>query len=737
MTNSYYEDEVREGFYIPGMIKRSWASQMEILQRITAVCEKYDIKWFADCGTLIGAVRHHGFIPWDDDLDICMLKEDYDRFLEIADKELPSGYKILNIYRERSYRNFLTRIVNHEVIDTNRDYLAENHGFPYISGIDIFPLHYLYNDESEENLRHEKANRIWKLLEGYPLASYGTAQDKKIIREAESISCLKADRTVPVDNALYKLMDSLYSARKNERAEYVALIPFWIKEKNHKFPLSIFEETISVPFENGYMNLPAGYEELLRLEYGNWERVNRNSGLHDYPYYREQEKMLEEHENGRLPYMYYPDKADMVREYPEDKNISIFNTLDELHSFIIKISETDLHQSVQLLAEAQKLAMAVGEAIEKTFGTEGDRPVSLLEKYCELLYEFCDKLSGNGEIDCQRRIGGLNTVLGEIKNEYKSLKSRETVFIISNTDEWKYIKKYYYRFRDKGKKVRLMPVPVYIKNWFAELSEPEFCFDKFRDELNEDERGSLTDYRQYDFAGKQPEICIFNPYDEYREAVTFHPFFYSSELKKYTFCLNFIDISRADIPSPGDEKGRENLKKYILSPAVFRADKVYTEKAEMRSLYLEILSGIDCGAEKSYWEEKIRVFESEAGKGQQKRNGKKLFYTSLSVFYGNTEKAFLKLKKVVKIFAENKEHLYIRWVSDRNFENDMERICPDSVGKYSEIKDYFDEEKLGERITSENAEVCEDCDAYYGSGGYFMNICNRKNIPVMLWDIEV
>ena len=80
----YYDNEIREGFFIPGMIKRSYASQMDILKTVAEVCEKHNIKWYADCGTLIGAVRHHGFIPWDDDLDICMLQEDYARFIQIA-----------------------------------------------------------------------------------------------------------------------------------------------------------------------------------------------------------------------------------------------------------------------------------------------------------------------------------------------------------------------------------------------------------------------------------------------------------------------------------------------------------------------------------------------------------------------------------------------------------------------------------------------------------------------------
>ena len=90
--DSFFEDEVRDGFYVPALIKRSWAAQLELLGEIAAVCRRHHIRWFAMWGTLLGAVRHGGFIPWDDDLDIGMLRDDYNRFMSVAKQELPEGY---------------------------------------------------------------------------------------------------------------------------------------------------------------------------------------------------------------------------------------------------------------------------------------------------------------------------------------------------------------------------------------------------------------------------------------------------------------------------------------------------------------------------------------------------------------------------------------------------------------------------------------------------------------------
>ena len=79
-TVDFYRDEVRCGFYIPTAVKQAWAANLTVLSEIDRICEKYGIRYFADWGSILGAVRHGGYVPWDDDLDICMLRDDYTRF---------------------------------------------------------------------------------------------------------------------------------------------------------------------------------------------------------------------------------------------------------------------------------------------------------------------------------------------------------------------------------------------------------------------------------------------------------------------------------------------------------------------------------------------------------------------------------------------------------------------------------------------------------------------------------
>lgn len=79
--DEYFKTEVRDGFAVNELMKRTLAAQLEVLNKIIGICEKYGLAYYAYWGTLLGAVRHKGYIPWDDDLDIAMKREDYIRFL--------------------------------------------------------------------------------------------------------------------------------------------------------------------------------------------------------------------------------------------------------------------------------------------------------------------------------------------------------------------------------------------------------------------------------------------------------------------------------------------------------------------------------------------------------------------------------------------------------------------------------------------------------------------------------
>lgn len=111
---------------------------LKILKEVLSICHRHNINYFALGGTMLGAVRHKGFIPWDDDIDLGMLREDYEKFIAVANRELSSEYRIVNFKNTPEFQYYITRVldINTKVIE-NR--IGNNNKYTFAS-IDIFPI---------------------------------------------------------------------------------------------------------------------------------------------------------------------------------------------------------------------------------------------------------------------------------------------------------------------------------------------------------------------------------------------------------------------------------------------------------------------------------------------------------------------------------------------------------------------------------------------------------------------
>ena len=83
LDDNYFKEEERCGFKISSMMKRVWAVEMDVLTEIDRICKEYGLTYYAAFGTMLGAVRHKGFVPWDDDIDIYMLRPDYQVLMKV------------------------------------------------------------------------------------------------------------------------------------------------------------------------------------------------------------------------------------------------------------------------------------------------------------------------------------------------------------------------------------------------------------------------------------------------------------------------------------------------------------------------------------------------------------------------------------------------------------------------------------------------------------------------------
>lgn len=308
-TQNFLQHEIREDFYIDSTMKTVWAATLDLLQTIAEVCERYGLEWYAAYGTLLGAIRHEGFIPWDDDVDIWMKREDYQRMLEILPGELPQGYHVLSPQTEEGYEQFHTCVVCGEGISIEPGYLARHYGCPFRVGVDIFPLDYLPRDE--ELRKRQKnifllAKRTAQTIHEYRNLPQ-TSQEERVqyLQEIqEGISFLEEHVGLKVDRALleqgqwdkavsavYRIANEAVRWCPEQDADELDMFRDYSNRVQKVFPKEWFDEVWGATFESVMLPIPWKYDQVLQRIYGDYHVRRRGGTSHDYPYY---EKQLEE-----------------------------------------------------------------------------------------------------------------------------------------------------------------------------------------------------------------------------------------------------------------------------------------------------------------------------------------------------------------------------------------------------------------------------------------------------------
>ena len=293
IPDNYFEGEIREGFYVESMMKKNWACMIKVLAEVDRICRKHDIQYFADWGTLLGTVRHKGFVPWDDDIDITMKRPDFNKFCLVAPKEMPQGWEVVNIHNDPEWRHMLAHIVTGRSVNYDPDHLKEFYGFPYVPGIDIFPLDYLAPTEEEDKDVCELVNIV-----GVTAASYDNEEDSeeeklKTIKGIEAMCGVKFDYSKDIVNQLLKLQERLSMMYSEEEASKIALMPDHAGPRPlDVYPKEYYASAIEMPFEYVTIPVPVGYKEILKQKYGeNWMEPRLSASSHDYPYYKKQQKI--------------------------------------------------------------------------------------------------------------------------------------------------------------------------------------------------------------------------------------------------------------------------------------------------------------------------------------------------------------------------------------------------------------------------------------------------------------
>ena len=318
----FFEQEVRNGFYIDTTMKTVWAAELEMLQKIAEICDRHGLKWYAAYGTLLGAIRHEGFVPWDDDMDIWVKRPDYNKLMKLLPKELPEGYRVRSPLTDEGYEQYHTCVNSGSGVSIAKDWLEQFHGCPFTVGLDIFPLDYMPRDAKERQLQETlltMAGRIAQLAKNIGRGDYdGEDEESQNQRRnseeevREGIAYLEENCKLTLDHQL--LEDENWDALSSELwkwGNYIAMmysedesdyIVEWLDYiqygKTRIFPKAWFEDGYSALFEGFMLPIPAEYDNIMRNIYTDYLVYQKKTGMHEYPYYARQLRQLREYVKG-------------------------------------------------------------------------------------------------------------------------------------------------------------------------------------------------------------------------------------------------------------------------------------------------------------------------------------------------------------------------------------------------------------------------------------------------------
>jgi len=242
--------------------------QLEILIEFDRICRKNNIKYQLFAGTLLGAIRHKGFIPWDDDIDVCLLRIDYEKFIECCKIDLKSNY-FLQYYDsdEKAILQF-AKIRKNNTIFTNKTY--QNTGMHNGIYIDVFPLDNVKPDSFKGKLQSKLFNLLY-IINSSRMKNRAIYAKNRFNRAIRLMFCYIL-KIVP-KKSIDKLIQKTLCMFENENTKYVnhltngaskQRLEKYLRKKNTFYNIEYAE------FEGHMFPIPENYHEVLTRNFGNY-----------------------------------------------------------------------------------------------------------------------------------------------------------------------------------------------------------------------------------------------------------------------------------------------------------------------------------------------------------------------------------------------------------------------------------------------------------------------------------
>ncbi|MDE6529975.1 MAG: CDP-glycerol glycerophosphotransferase family protein [Lachnospiraceae bacterium] len=411
------------------------------------------------------------------------------------------------------------------------------------------------------------------------------------------------------------------------------------------------------------------------------------------------------------------------------------------------------------LTQCQERVIEFGNYLELRYYEEDSRDlIPMLEEFCEALYE----LSQSGmQDDCQALMDRMHGLLEKIEEYVKNRLpeyTKEVVFLPYKASMWDSLESIYFAARkDTDCMAYVIPIPYFDKNADGSLGKMYYDGGCFPKDI------PVTSWEAYLVKENRPDVIfIHNPYDGSNFVTTVHPEFYARELRKYTDKLIYVPYFVLQEIEPDDQRGIEEIRKFIELPAVLYADKVIVQSEKMKQIYVNEfirwagkngLSGRY--TDRRYQESRIlglgspkydKVFRLKKEDIQIPKTWEKImtkpdgsrkkvvFYnTSINAFLANDEQMLKKIKDVFRIFYENREDVALLWRPHPLMESTIKSMRPALWEEYSQMLREYRSAGWGIYDDSEDMNrAILISDAYYGDGSSIVQLYQKIGKPILL-----
>lgn len=451
-----------------------------------------------------------------------------------------------------------------------------------------------------------------------------------------------------------------------------------------------------------------------------------------------------------------------MRKAQKQQAEELIKQIEEAHGQIKEyIGQGSVQYAMELLEDCQNGGITIGTLIEETQG-EGHPTVALLEDYCELIYQIHADLADNHkETNANKVYKLLRQKLIKVENSLRNdvPVRTEAVFLPYKASMWDSLESVW-KAADANPNcdAYVIPIPYYDKNPDGSFREMHYEGDQYPADV------SITDYKEYDFEQRKPDmIYIHNPYDDLNYVTSVPPFFFSKNLKKYTEKLVYIPYFILGEIKPDEDERIEGMKHFVTTPGVFNADKVIVQSEDMKQVYIKVLldaTNDHSEVARKYWDNKIlgtgspkidKVLNTKKEdldvpqewlKIIEKSDGswkKIIFYnTSIGALLQHNEKMLEKMQYVLEVFRENQDEVALLWRPHPLIKATVESMRPQLWIEYDKLVRKYREEGWG--IYDDSSDVDRAIvlsDAYYGDRSSVVFLCQKINKKYFIQNINV